>query len=540
MSIEMSKQIEYLRTENAQLIARNAELLGFLDKALNEIALLKEENQNLKDEIAILKKQKPRPKIPPSILEGPHSRADEGNKTKSRGKHPRKKKKNNLVIHNNVRLKPENLPEGAIYKGVHKFTVQDIKIENVNTVYERERWLLPDGTYAVGQLPVGVNGHYGAELKAYILHQHYACRVTEPLLLNALREMGVLISAGQLSRLLVESKELFHEEKEELLAAGIAAKGGIQVDDIGARHNGANAYTTVIGNELFASFSTNASKSRINFLQLLHGGRAKYVLNDDAFSYLMEQNPESTLASSFIESDLNRVMDETEFKTLLNERSIISASAVRLVTEASLYASLIELGIPRDLRIHADDAKQFAVFILSLCWVHEERHYRKLRALTDETQQLIDQVRGQIWQLYRGLKAYKVNPSESERARLEQEFDRVFLQKTSSHLLNDRLALSYAKKDRLLTALSHPSVPLHNNATETDGRAGVVLKKVSGGTRNEAGKRARDTFLSLKQTTRKLCVSFRRYLKDRLSGENKIPRLSELIRTQRSCQPAGP
>ena len=35
-----------------------------LDEALNTIALLKEENQRLKDEIATLKGQKPRPKIP--------------------------------------------------------------------------------------------------------------------------------------------------------------------------------------------------------------------------------------------------------------------------------------------------------------------------------------------------------------------------------------------------------------------------------------------------------------------------------------------
>lgn len=76
-------------------------------------------------------------------------------------------------------------------------------------------------------------------------------------------------------------------------------------------------------------------------------------------------------------------------------------------------------------------------------------------------------------------------------------------------------------------------------STETDGRSGVVIKKVSAGTRSEVGKKARDTFLSLKQTTRKLKISFCDYLFDRLSGQNKIPRLSSLIKTG-GYQPAAP
>ena len=61
-----------------------------LDVALNAIAVQKEEIQRLKDEIANLKGQKPRPKIPPSILEGPHSKDKEPPSNKmDRGKHPR-------------------------------------------------------------------------------------------------------------------------------------------------------------------------------------------------------------------------------------------------------------------------------------------------------------------------------------------------------------------------------------------------------------------------------------------------------------------
>jgi len=541
----MEKLVNQLRAENLELKKRIDELVltvkilnNRLDDATNTIYLLREENQHLKDEIAVLKKQKPRPKIPPNNLEGPKSLDKNINTRTPRGKHPRDKKTNKLIIHETITLQPAFLPEGAVFKGTQKYTVQDIKFESHNIVYERERWLLPDGTYVSAKLPEGINGHYGVEIQAYILDLHYSCRVTEPLLLQNLRSRGVLISAGQLSRLLIEGKDIFHQEKQELLAAGIEATGQIQVDDIGARHAGKNSYTTIICNALFAFFVTASSKSRVNFLQVLHASEPEYLLNEDAWAYIREQNPGSLLLS--LENDYpQEEMDQKSFDNFLKLRGIESKGRIRQITEAALFASLIERGIPRNLGVHADDAKQFAVFLLSLCWIHEERHYRKLQVYQPETAEAISKVRGQIWELYRGLQAYKKAPSASECLRLEHEFDLVFQQVTSSPLLNERLALTYEKKNRLLLVLDHPSTPLHNNPAETDGRSGVVLKKVSGGTRSEDGKKARDTFLSLKQTVRKLGISFLEYLKDRLSGENVIPRLSTLIR-RASAQLAGP
>ena len=77
--------------QNKQLIEENRRLKDRLDIALNTIALMQEEVQQLKDEIAILKGRKPRPKIPPSTLEGPKSMDKQNNKDKpSRGKHPRR------------------------------------------------------------------------------------------------------------------------------------------------------------------------------------------------------------------------------------------------------------------------------------------------------------------------------------------------------------------------------------------------------------------------------------------------------------------
>jgi len=275
--------IRRLTEQNTQLIEENRRLKDRLDIALNTIALLKEEVQQLKDEIAVLKGQKPRPKIPPSALEGAKSKEKENNRDKpTRGKHPRNKKTKDLQIHAKRRIKPESIPEGAIFKGCQKFTVQDIILRPYNMVYELERWLLPDGSYLTGQLPQNIQGHYGPQLISYILHQYYGCRVTEPLLFAQLKEIGVLISEGQLSNILIQSKGAFHEEKNELLSAGIAATGQIKVDDTGARHRGKNGYSTIIGNEFFTSIVSTESKSRMNFLQILHGTDPRYLINTDA------------------------------------------------------------------------------------------------------------------------------------------------------------------------------------------------------------------------------------------------------------------
>jgi hypothetical protein len=527
-----NRKIDIMQAEINDLRLLVRLLKDELDVYKNENARLKEENWRLKDEIAILKKQKPRPKIPPNTLEGPRNNSGQGGENAKipRGNHPRKSKTTRLVIHQTVRIKPEVLLSGAIFKGIQKFTVQDILFETSNTLYERERWLLPDGTYWNGELPKNIAGHYGPKLMAYILNQHYECRVTEPQLLRSLHSMGVLISAGQLSNLLIESNEGFHAEKEELLPAGIEATGQIQVDDIGARHMGKNGYTTIIGNALFAFFSTDYSKSRLNFLKVLHGGTPFYLLNKDAWSYIDEQAPGSRLRGYLEPHCSLKPMDLTTWVKFMTSKGIDGTEQIRLASEAALFASLIHHGIPRNLKIHADDARQFAVFINSLCWIHEERHYRKFQVYNPETEQAIAGVRGEIWELYNGLKAYKVAPLEAEKLRLTQEFDRIFQQTTISPLLNARLALTHEKKDRLLRVLEYPMTPLHNNSTETDGRSGVVIKKVSAGTRSEAGKKARDTFLSLKQTTRKLGISFLDYLFDRTSRQNRIPRLGSLIR----------
>jgi len=266
--------------EKSPLVAK---LLGIIEQQSVILQLLVEEVQLLRDEIARLKNQKPKPKIPPSKLEKePQQKKNRESKEKRPGSVKREKTKN-LTIHETVSIAPEQIPPGSVFKGHRPYTVQGLRLELYNIRYLLESWKTPAGTYIHGQLPMEVQGHFSLALKRFILYQYYQCHVTQPLILEQLREWGVQISSGELNHILIEDKEHFHQEKEALLAAGLQVSSYINVDDTGARHDGSNGYCTHIGNERFAWFASTNSKSRTNFLELLRAGKRDYVFSPEAY-----------------------------------------------------------------------------------------------------------------------------------------------------------------------------------------------------------------------------------------------------------------
>jgi hypothetical protein len=153
-----------------------------------------------------------------------------------------------------------------------------------------------------------------------------------------------------------------------------------------------------------------------------------------------------------------------------------------------------------------------------------------------QRQDLFDS-RNRLWNFYSDLKFYKENPCPRFEKKLEEQFDQLFTAKTCFASLNLALQRIYKNKSELLLVLQRPEIPLHNNLSENDIRGYVKKRKISGGTRSEAGRRCRDTFSSLKKTCRKLEISFWDYLKDRLSGNNTIPQLSDCIRYRANDSP---
>lgn len=334
-----------------------------------------------------------------------------------------------------------------------------------------------------------------------------------------------------MNRILIENKDLFHTEKDDILTAGLKSSTYINVDDTGARHNGKNGFCTHIGNEFFAWFESTNSKSRINFLKLLCASKFNYILNDDAFQYMIDARLPMSSLTVLKNHSTKKFTDSSQWEEHIKGLGINTPRHVKIATEGALLGSVVS-HVPKGLVIVSDDAGQFNVLKHSLCWVHAERTLAKLIVPSTVKQQVLEDVREQVWGFYDELKAYKDAPTEKDKIRLRVKFDDIFTQETKFQLLNLALQRLHANKNELLLVLNRPDIPLHNNLSENDIREYVKKRKISGSTRSEAGRRCRDTFVSLKKSCRKLRISFWQYLEDRLSGKNSILPLSRYIEQQ--------
>jgi len=507
-----------------------------VDRLLRVIEEQQAEIRALRDEVARMKRLPRRPRIPPSTLNASHP--DPSHKKKRRGKRPgsaKRRKTAGLTIHETIPVPLEGLPEGTQQNGYEDFVVQDLKIEAHNVRYRRLRYLLPDGSSRTAPLPAHVEGHFGAGLRSYVLYQHHQNGVTQPLIHEELLDLGVDISTGQIDRLLTEGHEPFHEEKDALLPAAREVSSYFQADDTGARHLGENAYTTVIANPLFASFTTTASKSRVNFLKLLRAPHEEYVWNEDALIYARSQGLSLELRARLagaVRKGIWIISSDTAWERQLAAWKVRGDEARRIVTEAALFGTLMHYQMYVGQPLVSDDAGQFKIsgLLHALCWLHAERSIRKLVPLSPREQEAIDGVRDGVWKYYQRLRTYRQSPTPRRKAGLQRDFDRLFLRRTGFADLNEALRRIHQKRDDLLLVLERPEIPLHNNLSESDIREWAKKRKISAGTRSELGRRCRDTFVSLKKTCRKLGVSFWRYLQDRIRGVHEVLPLPELMR----------
>jgi hypothetical protein len=518
-----------------------AELRSLVVSLLESVAQLEAKVAALTEENARLKGLKGRPTLKPSGMEkgtDPSSPPSGKAGRRQRRREPRRSKSARLIV-DEERVVPLAPQPGWRFKGFKVYTIQDLVVETRVVRYWRPCYRTPEGKLIIAPLPPEVTGHFGANLVRYLLSQHYQCRVTMPLLHQQLQDLGILISAGQISNLLTKGHDAFHAEKAAVKQAGLETARWISVDDTGARHLGINGVTTQIGDDRFTSFDTVASKSRLMFLMTLRGAFQDYVINPAALIYLHEHDAPETLIDRLIEPDDRVFADEDVWTDHLIALGITGAKAVRLASEAAVAGSLDHHGLLQDAVIVSDGAGQFDVLRHGLCWIHAERLIHRLVTVTEEQRAAVALVRHLIWWFYRDLKLYRTDPSARARASLKARFDRIFTRTTGFAELDELLARLKLRKAELLVTLERPEVPLNTNSSERDVRDPVTLRKISGGTRAEDGRRCRDTFLSIKKTCQKNAISFWDYLGDRLGIATKtIRHLPDIIR-ERAAYPSA-
>src|SRR5215217_5458562 len=507
------------------------ELKKLVVQLLVRVSALEEENRQLRAENGRLKDLPKKPKLAPGGMD----KASESDK-RARTKQARRQRRNRQSGRRTPPATEERTlvveaPAGSRRRGFEPFTVQDLLLAPQVIRFRRERWVTPNGQEIIAPLPPEVTGHFGPGIVRYVLMQHVQGQVTVERLLAQLKGLGVRISKGQIVTILTANKDVFHAEKDAILEAGLATARWVTVDDTGARHAGHDEYTTHIGDDRFAWFATRASKSRLNFLDLLRAGHLEYVLNATAVAYMVEHAVPETVIAALLANERRTFADETRWGAHL-EALGLGAGHRRLVTEAALVGTIVARGLLTETVIVSDDAGQFDVLTHALCWVHAERHLRRVVCATAEQQRLVDLQRQLVWWFYRDLKLYKEEPDPARRSALKQRFERIFGRVTGFTDLDDAVARLRANKAELLLVLDRPEVPLHTNGSENDLRSVVTKRKVSGETRSAAGKRARDTFLSLLKTCAKLGVSFWDYLGARLGmpEADAVPWLPDLVR----------
>ena len=182
------------------LEALKALVVQLLSKVTEQERLIAE----LREERARLKGLSGRPRIKPSGME-------DASKPKLAGKRGKHRRRGKIVpgVAIEDRVIKAQVPPGSRFKGYETFVVQDIVLRAEAIRYRRERWVAPDGTILLAPLPAGVTGHFGPELRRFVLAQHHQGQVTVPRLVAQLRGIGVAISKRQMMRLLIAGQDGF-------------------------------------------------------------------------------------------------------------------------------------------------------------------------------------------------------------------------------------------------------------------------------------------------------------------------------------------
>lgn len=515
-------------------------LLQIIENLCEEVEKLKAENQHLRNENNLLKGEQGKPTI-----RGGGKKAKDISSEKDRKKRRKKKKRKSKAKNHKIKINRtekckvdrDELPEDAEFKGYESVIVQEILITTDNVEYKKEVYYSPSEkkTY-IGKLPVWVKGEFGPGVRSLVITLKHVANMSEPKIMEFFENFGIYISQATISRILTKDQEPFHQEKEDIFLAGLCSTVYQQIDDTGVRVNGENHYSHIICNPYYTAYFTVPHKDRLTVLDILLCGKERtYCFNLEAFGLLEYFKISKKIIAQIKEATEDKIISEDKIQSLLDQifpnPKKGKTNRKRIMEAAAIASYHQQTEIPVVNVLLSDDAPQFKKLTeeQGLCWVHEGRHYKKLDPIVPLHSEQTDDFLTQFWDYYGKLLEYKEQPTSEKEAKLSTEFDELFLTKTNYYTLDDRIEKTKVKKEELLKVLKYPELPLHNNASELGARAEKRRQDVSLQTKTEEGTKAKDTFLTITQTAKKLGVSAYEYIYDRISKQFSMPSLAKLI-----------
>ncbi|MDQ2886399.1 MAG: hypothetical protein M3Y39_09955 [Chloroflexota bacterium] len=518
-------------------------LMNLVETQHTKIQAQSEEIQRLRDEVNRLKGEQGKPKINAHKPAFPLSSEQERRESKAH----HKARKQTLVRIDRVEiltLDHTRLPADATFKGYEEVTVQDIEFRTDNIRFRKEKYYSPthQRTY-LAEMPAGYRGQFGPGVRAWVLALYYASGMSEPKILDLLQTVGLLISAGQLSDLLIKDLEPFHAECATVVQAGLSSSPWQHLDSTSTTINGQHEQCHILCNPLYTAYCTLPSKDRITLLRVLQGGADPVFQMNPLALELMAQSgvtqkwcrllptllpQDQTYPESFLDEVLDAHLPKQGDTLRKQVKEALAIAAYRTQTTYPVVKLLV-----------CDDAPQFNGLTteLALCWIHEYRHYKKLMPRFLAHCDLLEQFAKDFWKLYRDLLSYRDDPSPVQAETLRAAFDFLFGHPSGYDQLDARKALTLAKKEALLMVLSHPEILLHNNPAELGARQRVRKRDVSLQARTTQGIKAWDTFQTLVSTADKLGVNLFHYFSDRIAQINRLPSFASLIKERANALP---
>lgn len=517
-------------------------LFNAVEQLSKENDELRKENQNLRDEVNRLKGEQGKPSIRPQTknnkdISSESDRKDDDNKDDKNKRKRAKPKKEDIKIDRIERctIDKEKLPPDAKFKGYEDVVVQGIKITTDNIKFKREVYYSPSkGKTYMASLPPGGQGQFSPEIKALVLDLYQDGGMTEPGIERFLKTHGIYISSGTVSKIITNDVEPLHQERKDIIDAGLVVTNYQHLDDTASRVNGKNHHTHILCNPFFTAYTTLPARDRLAVIEVLSNGDLKFCVNEASYTLMKKLGLSEKRLGQLKALQLEpTVMTREEINKHI--KSIFPIAHRHLTNQKVILESAAIVAYQQCARkipiLLTDGALQFPLVTEhhALCWIHKGRHYKKLNPIIPIHYDALEMLQKSLWDFYRQLLVFKKAPDKEKADCLSIIFDELFSKKTDYQDLDERIASTLAKKEKLLLVLQYPELPLHNNPAELGARVQARKRDVSLQTKNSKGTKSKDSLMTVTEAAKKLLVNTYRYFCDRLSGKYEMPSLANLI-----------